>query len=406
MNFYDYYGEDFDLDFIKARLNRLLLAFSSHEGVDADYLFSSPGRSEILGNHTDHNHGKVLVAAISCDILSAVKKTDGNIIKICSDGYPSIVFSLDDLEFNPSEKGTSTALAKGVAYALKEKGFSIGGFTAYLTSNVFKGAGVSSSAAFEVLICEIFNSLYLDGKLSAVEKAIISQYSENVYFGKPCGLLDQSGIAIGSLSMLDFKTPTEPIIEKHDMLKGYTLVITNTGGDHATLTEHYAAIRLEMEEVAKFFGKATLREVDKEEFYKNIPSIRKKLSDRAILRAMHFYEENERVERAVEALKTENAQEFLKCVNESGLSSLIRLQNCSVPAEVSQPVILGIELSRRIIKDGAVRVHGGGFAGSILAIVKREETDGYVREMERVFGEENVFTAQVRPTGTCKMKTE
>ena len=403
MNFYNYYGEGFDVDLLRPRLAKLLNAFRNNEGCDADFLFSSPGRAEILGNHTDHNHGKVLVASISCDIVAAVKKTDDNTVKICSEGYSPIKFTVDDTSAKSSELGTSIALARGVAEAIKKRGLKIGGFTAYLTSNVFKGAGVSSSAAFEVLVCEIFNDLYLDGCLSPVDKAVISQFSENIYFGKPCGLLDQSGIAIGSLSYLDFKTPTSPEIAKFDMPKGYTLVITNTGGDHATLTPHYAAIRSEMEAVAGCFGKKVLREVDYQDFLQNVNTVRERVNDRAVLRAMHFFEENQRVERACNALEKGDAREFLNAVNESGLSSLIRLQNCSVPAELSQPVILGIELSRSIIKDGAVRVHGGGFAGSILAIVNSNEAEGYASSMKKVFGDDNVFTAHVRPTGTAKM---
>ena len=404
MNFNNYYGEGFDVEELRPRLSKLLNAFTNNEGSDADFLFSSSGRAEILGNHTDHNHGKVLVAAISCDIVAAVKKTDDGLVKICSEGYCPIKFNVNDTALRENEKGSSTALARGVAEAIKNRGFNIGGFTAYLTSNVFKGAGVSSSAAFEVLVAEIFNDLYLGGKLSAVEKAVISQYSENVYFGKPCGLLDQSGIAIGALSYLDFKNPTSPEIKKYDMLKGYTLVITNTGGDHASLTSHYAAIRSEMEAVANVFGKKVLREVDYQDFLQNISTVREKTNDRAVLRAMHFFEENLRVEKACEALESGDAKAFLNAVNESGLSSLIRLQNCSVPAEVSQPVVTGIELSRSVIKDGAIRVHGGGFAGSILAIVNSQEKDNYVSVMQKVFGSQNVFTAKVRPVGAQKMQ--
>ena len=403
MDFTNYYGEGYDLEVLKARLSKLLVAFEKNEGYPADYLFSSPGRAEILGNHTDHNNGKVLVAAISCDAIAAVKKADGNIIKICSEGYAPIRVDLSDTAVKPNEKGTSTALVRGVADGIKKRGLEIGGFTAYLTSNIFKGAGVSSSAAFEVLIAEIFNDLYLDGKLSAVDKAVISQYSENAYFGKPCGLLDQSGIAIGSLCKLDFETPTSPTIEKFAMPKGYSLVITNTGGDHATLTSHYAAIREEMNAVANAFGKKVLREVDYRTFFDNIASLKNTVSDRAILRAMHYYQENERVETACAALKNGDTQGFLNAVNESGLSSLIRLQNCAVPGAVSQPVITGIEVSRSIIRDGAVRVHGGGFAGSILAIVSDGEKQNYIETMAKIFGKESVFTAQVRPLGTAKM---
>ena len=269
---------------------------------------------------------------------------------------------------------------------------------------IFKGAGVSSSAAFEVLVCEIFNSLYLDGALNEVDRAVISQFAENKYFNKPCGILDQSGISIGSLCKLDFNKPTEPEITKLAPPKGYTLVITNTGGDHARLTEHYASIRSEMEEIAEYFGKKVLRDVKYSDFKSQLPTLTHRFSSRAILRAMHFYQENDRVLKAEKALLKGDNKEFLKQVNGSGLSSLVLLQNCYVPGEVSQPVVLGIELSRSIIKDGAVRVHGGGFAGSILAFVSDKELDGYVNEMKRVFGTENVFTAQIRKIGTTIIK--
>lgn len=400
MDLRDFYGDSFDKNYIEGRAAALEAEFAAGEGSLPERLFSSPGRAEILGNHTDHNHGKVLVAAISCDILAAVKRRDDGIIKICSVGYKPFEISLNDLAPKEREKGTSTALTRGVAAKLTEKYGELGGFTAYMTSDVFKGAGVSSSAAFEVLIAEIFNSLYLGGKMTAVEKAIVSQYAENVYFGKPCGLLDQSGIAIGSLSKLDFKDPKDPVIDKFPMISGYSLVITNTGGDHASLTAHYAAIRSEMESVAEYFGKKVLREVDYGDFFDSLPALRHKFSGRAILRALHFFEENERVDAAAKALDARDAKTFLKAVNESGLSSLDKLQNCAVPADESQPVILGIEISRRIIKDGAVRVHGGGFAGSVLAIVGDGEKEEYVKNMSSLFGKENVFVANVRKFGT------
>lgn len=404
MDLRNYYGDKADEKKLLARIEKVKKAFYLHEKVRPERFFSSSGRAEILGNHTDHNHGKVLVAAISCDILAAVNKTDDNVIKICSEGYLPFTVDLNDLAVKASEKGTSIALTRGVAAAIKNRGENIGGFTAYLTSSVFGGAGVSSSAAYEVLIAEILNVLYLNGKLSAVDKAVIAQYSENAYFGKPCGLLDQSGIAIGSLSALDFAVPNAPTIKKLDMIKGYTLVITNTGGSHAALTEHYAAIRAEMEQVAAYFGEKVLRDVPKEKFYSDVSGVAKKISGRAALRAMHFYDENERVDAAVAALERCDEEAFLNAVNGSGLSSLIRLQNCAVPGEVEQRVVLGIELSREIIKRGAVRVHGGGFAGSILAIVADEEVENYRAEMGRVFGKENVFAASVRPLGTAEIK--
>lgn len=398
------YGDNADLNAISERIDNLEKVFYENEKVKPDYLFSSSGRAEILGNHTDHNHGLVVVASISCDVLAWVTKTNDSIVKICSEGYEPVIVDIKDLEIKKEEFGTSNALARGVAKAIFDRGYKVKGFTAYTTSNIFKGAGVSSSAAFEVLVCEIFNSLYLDGALNEVDRAVISQFAENKYFNKPCGILDQSGISIGSLCKLDFNVPTKPEITKLNPPKGYTLVITNTGGDHASLTEHYAAIRKEMEQIAEYFGKKVLRDVDYSDFTSQLPTLTHRFSSRAILRAMHFYQENDRVLKAEQALLKGDVKTFLKQVNDSGLSSLVLLQNCYVPGEVSQPVVLGIELSRSIIKDGAVRVHGGGFAGSILAFVSDKELDGYVNEMKRVFGTENVFTAQIRKIGTTIIK--
>ncbi|MBO4262175.1 MAG: galactokinase [Clostridia bacterium] len=400
MDLKDYYGKT-SCEAEQKRIDALAEKFKQRENAAPDYIFSSPGRAEILGNHTDHNHGLVIVAAISCDILAAVKKTDDGIVRIVSEGFPDMKVDLKDTAERPEEKSTSTALIKGVANALIAKNRLIGGFTAHITSNVFKGAGVSSSAAFEVLIAEIFNFLYLDGKLSPIEKAVISQYSENVYFGKPCGLLDQTGIALGGLSELDFFVPEDPVIKQLGSIKGYSLVITNMGGDHASLTPHYAAIRKEMNAVAAHFGKAVLRDVPYEKFISDVPTLKKKFTDRAILRALHFYEENERVESAAKAILSGDNAKFLEAVEKSGLSSLDKLQNCYVPGEERQPVVLGIELSRRIIKDGAVRVHGGGFAGSILAVVSDKEAGAYAAQMKKWFGDKNVFRALVRSKGTA-----
>ncbi len=402
MDFKVLYGEHYDENERKKRYDYIADVFKTNEGTEPEYFFSSSGRAEILGNHTDHNHGKVIVAAISCDVIAAVKKTDDKVIKICSVGYAPVIVNLDDTAINPAEYGSSVALTKGVAQALKDRGYGdkLGGFTAHTTSTIFKGAGVSSSAAFEVLVSEIFNKLYLGSVLNEVDKAVISQFSENVYFGKPCGLLDQSGISIGSLCKLDFNTPTEPIITKLVAPKGYTLVLTNTGGNHAALTDHYAAIRVEMESVAQHFGKKVLRDVEYQAFMNELPVLKNKFSGRAIMRALHFYNENQRVDLAEKALAEGDTATFLKCVNESGLSSLNLLQNCYVPGDTEQPVVLGIEISRQIIKDGAIRVHGGGFAGSILAFVKDEDAKEYVDVMKSVFGDANVFTAAIRGIGT------
>ena len=397
------YGPNADLNYYEDRIEALKRTFIENEGVTPDSLFSSSGRAEILGNHTDHNHGLVMVASISCDVIAWVKATNDSIVKVCSEGYPPVIVDITDLEVKKEEYGLSDALVRGVAKAIIDRGYNIKGFTAYTTSSIFKGAGVSSSAAFEVLVSEIFNSLYLNGALNAVDRAVISQFAENVYFGKPCGLLDQSGISIGSLVKLDFNTPTKPVISQLNAPEGYTLVITNTGGDHASLTEHYAAIRKEMESIAEYFCKKVLRDVPYEEFLTKIPTLKRHFSGRAILRAIHFYNENERVLQAEKALSEGNVKKFLNAVNGSGLSSLVLLQNCMVPADVMQPVVLGIEYSRQIIKDGAVRVHGGGFAGSILAFVNDNEVDGYVSSMKKLFGNDNVFKASIRKVGTTKI---
>lgn len=386
------------------RAKQLYDYFVKKEGKKPEYILSSPGRAEILGNHTDHNHGKVMVASINCDILCFASPVSDGSITLYSEGYPPIRTTVDDDSISKEEYGTSLALVKGVCTKLRQLGYTFGGFVAYNTANIFKGAGVSSSAAFEVLICEIINLMYLDGKLDPITKAIVSQFSENVYFGKPCGLLDQSGIALGSLSKLDFNTPEKPLIRTLTAPEGYTLVLTNTGGDHAKLTPHYAAIRTEMESIAQYFGEKVLRDVDEEKFLASMPELKAKFSSRAILRAIHFYNENKRVDLAEKALDEGDSIAFLNQVASSGLSSMSVLQNCYVPGETNQPVMLAIEYSKQITKKSFFRVHGGGFAGSILAFVENSELEGYVDSMKKVFGEANVFTAQIRATGTCGYK--
>ena len=398
-----FYGKNYTQEHVD-RAKKLYDYFVKEQGNTPEYIFSSPGRAEILGNHTDHNHGKVMVAAINCDILCFASKTNDGSITLCSEGYPPIKTNVSDNQALPSEQGTSQALVKGVCTKLREMGYNFGGFIAYTTSNIFKGAGVSSSAAFEVLICEIINLMYLDGKLNAITKAVVSQYSENVFFGKPCGLLDQSGIALGSLCKLDFNCPTNPTIKTFAPPSGYTLVLTNTGGDHAKLTPHYAAIRNEMESIAGFFDKKVLREVDESEFLNNVHLLKEKFSSRAILRAIHFYNENKRVDLAEKAIESGDNLTFLKQISLSGESSATVLQNCYVPGQTEQPVLLAIELSKQITEKSYFRVHGGGFAGSILAFVHNEELEQYISTMKKVFGNANVFTAQIRATGTCGYK--
>ncbi len=394
------YGENCKIEEKIERIERLKKVFLDSENLKPTHVFSSPGRAEILGNHTDHNHGLVMVASISCDVIAVVSKRNDKIVKICSEDYPPVEIDLNDLSVRENEKGKSDALVRGVADGIAKKGYQVGGFTAHTSSNIFMGAGVSSSASFEVLVAEIFNTLYLHGKLSDIDKAVVSQYAENVYYGKPCGILDQSGISIGSLVKLDFLEPKNPTVKKLQAPKDYALVITNTGGNHTALTEHYSSIKNEMEEIAGFFGKKVLRDVSRSDFEKMLPTLKRRFNGRTILRALHFYNENDRVIKAQNALLSGDVQSFLDAVNKSGKSSLILLQNCYVPGDVKQPLVLGIELSKNFIKDGAVRVHGGGFAGSILAIVNEKEVKGYVAFMKNLFGDSNVFEASIRSLGT------
>lgn len=398
----DFYGRDEGL--FEGRRRKAEELFRSRYGKAPERLFSSSGRMEVVGNHTDHNHGKVLVSAISCDILSYVSPSDDGVVEVFAEDFQSVRFDVRDLEKKPSEEGQSASLVRGVLKAISDMGYSFGGFRAVTTSNVFRGAGVSSSAAFEVLIAEIVNVLYLGGALTPSDKARVSQYAEDVYFGKPCGLLDQSGVALGGLNKIDFLDPAHPVYEKVPPLKGYSIVMTNTGGSHAGLTSHYAAIKNEMKEVAAFFGKTVLREVTMDELTDSLPALREKVSDRAILRAYHFMEENVRVDRAVKALHRRDRQGFLAQIRKSGESSLAFLQNCYVPGSTEQPIMLALKLSEKLIHDGAYRMQGGGFAGTVLAFVKEEEVASYGEGMEKVFGKDNVFYCDIRTRGASEIQ--
>lgn len=388
----------------RLRIKKLKAQYIKNEKTEPTGVFSSSGRAEVLGNHTDHNRGKVIVAAISCDIIAVCGKRDDKIIKICSENFPAVVVDFNDISPLASEYGTSHALARGVAAAIIQKGYDFQGFTAYTNSNIFKGAGVSSSAAFELLVCEIINDFYLNSALSPMEKARIAQYAENIYFGKPCGILDQSGIALGGFNMLDFADPEKPIIEKLIPPSGYGIVITNTGGDHAKLTDHYAAIRSEMHKVAEYFGKSYLREIDKSEFLENAALLKQDLDGRPLLRALHFYNENERVDKAAAALNSGDVNVFLECVNGSGDSSLTMLQNCYVPGDTNQPIPFATQISKEFLIDGAVRIHGGGFAGTVIAFVKNEQVKEYEHLMKNIFGTNNVFLTGIRPYGTMRIE--
>lgn len=366
----------------------------------APRLFSSPGRIEILGNHTDHNGGKVLVGAIDCDTLAAVMPSAA--VNIVSDGYPSIGFEVSDLDKRADETGKSIGLVRGVMFALRDMGYNIGGFTAHITSNVFSGAGVSSSASFEMLIAEVQNALYNGGNIEPMTLAKAARFSENVYFCKPCGLLDQSGIALGGVTYIDFFG--EPVI-KHvaPALDGYEIILTNCGGDHSSLTDDYAAIKKEMNAVAMFFGKPNLSHVQEDAFYNALPALTSAVPGRAILRAAHFFSENRRVDAAHRALTCGNLDEFFKAVKESGESSYKLLQNCYVPNDPAMRIPLALMLSGRLLTDGAVRVHGGGFMGTTLTFIKKEYADNYREGMAKVFGDQNILTAHLRRAGTTEI---
>ena len=366
--------------------------------------FSSSGRIEVCGNHTDHNNGKVLCASISVDTIACVTPQEGK-ITIASIGYPVVDVDINDLTVHKEEFGKSEGLVRGVLAYYKQNGYKIGGFAASTTSDVFKGAGVSSSASFELLVAEILNVMFNDGKISAIEKAKAAHMGESEYFGKPCGLLDQSAISIGGVSYIDFKSTKEPKVEKIDWpFENLAIVITNTGGDHCNLTGEYAAIREEMEAVAKCFHAKKLRKVKEDEFYNKIASLRNEVSDRAIERAIHYFNENKRVDIAKKALQKGQEKKFIEMINQSGISSLTMLQNCFPNGAVAQPIPLGIALSKQINGVKAVRVHGGGFAGTIIAYMDTNDVQNYVNEMSKVFGKENVFHIQVRNVGACKVE--
>lgn len=392
------------LAYQKKRYVDALCKFEKHYGEGDIAVFSAPGRSEIGGNHTDHQHGEVLAAAINLDAIAIVRKKADNVVRVRSGEYPEVVIRLEDLSLKTGEKETTLSLIKGVLAGFVERGFHIGGFDAYITSDVLIGAGLSSSAAFETLIGTILSGLYNEMNVSPIAIAQIGQYAENVYFGKPCGLMDQMASSVGSLVHIDFKNPKEPIVEKVDCdieKYGYNLCITDTKGSHADLTHEYAAVPAEMKAVASYFGKEVLREVTIEDILANISDIRKKSGDRSVLRALHFVNENKRVEREVDALKNNDICEFLKAVKESGDSSYKYLQNVYANSDVEhQNVSLALLASEMfLLENGVCRVHGGGFAGTIQAFVKEEYVSEYKKNMNRIFGEGACQDLKIRKFG-------
>ncbi len=369
---------------------------------DVDF-YSSPGRIEIVGNHTDHNGGKVLCSAINFDTLATVSPRTDGIIEVKSKGYPMLRADVSAPTFSVSEIGTSNALIKGVVDYFKRSDKAVGGFSACMTSSVPKGAGVSSSSSFELVIAEILNVMYNEGKLSAIFKAKASQYAENTYFGKPCGLMDQSAIALGGVNLIDFADFENPVVEKANWaFDDLDIFVIATGGDHSDLTDDYAAIPQEMKEVASCFGAKLLHEIPADKWDRDKQNIVGKVSERAFLRAEHFFEENARVQRAVKAIDERDESAFLQVVNESGLSSRYKLQNTYSPAGKNHNLENALD---RVVKiDGVVasRVHGGGFAGTILVFAKKSES-GVKSALDVMFGHENVFKTAIRQSGATRL---
>ena len=373
-------------------------------------LFSVPGRSEISGNHTDHNFGKVLAGSINLDIIAVSSKTDDGVIRIKSKGFPEDVIDTNSYT-SPVESDffKSGALIAGMAKAFTDNGYEKGGYIAYTTSNVFKGSGLSSSAAFEVMVGNILNYFYNDGKVDNVEIAKMAQFSENVFFGKPCGLMDQMACAVGGFVNIDFENPKAPIINKIDFDlsgAGYSLCIVNTGGNHADLNDDYASVPAEMKSVAAFFGKKVLRELDKETVLNNVAALREKVGDRAILRAIHFFNENGRVDVQAEALRNKDTAKFLEYVIKSGNSSYMFLQNVFTTKNVAEQ---GLSLALCITDStlsgtgAAWRVHGGGFAGTIQAFVPHAYVEAYRSAIDSAFGDGACHVLRIRPYGAIKV---
>ena len=377
--------------------------FEACFGRPARFVFSAPGRTELGGNHTDHQLGRVLAGAVSVDTLAAVASNGEDVIRVQSEGYPLCTVSLKDLSIRPADFGSTLSLIRGVAAKITQLGHSVTGFDAYVTSRVLPGSGLSSSAAFEVLLGTVINHLDACG-LNAIQIAQIGQYAENVYFGKPCGLMDQMASSVGGIITIDFADRDNPVVEplRFDFAScGHALCIVNSGADHADLTDEYAAIPREMKAVCAFFGKEHLREVDEDEFYARLPQIRAAAGDRAVMRSMHFFEDNRRVAKQVEALKANDFARFLDLVNESGRSSWLYLQNV-VPtgSTLHQELGLSLALAARLLQGrGASRVHGGGFAGTIQAFVPLDLLDSFRAGMEAVLGEGSCQVLSIRPEG-------
>lgn len=408
--FRELYGSDpAELTKQAKRYTSLLKLFTKSFGTGQVEFFSSPGRTEIGGNHTDHNFGRVLAGAVNLDNIAVAAVNNSNVIRIESAGYKRFEVELSQLKPAKKEQFTSAALVRGICARLKELGYAIGGFDACIDGGVPVGSGLSSSASFEVLIGAIISQLFNKGKIDPIQIAIIGQYSENNYFGKPCGLMDQTACAMGGLITIDFKDPSKPVVKKINfdfVATRFALVITDTGGNHADLNDEYASLPTDMKAVAKQLGAKVLRQVTLEQIIQIIPKIRRKVGDRAILRAIHFQGDNQRVVDQVAALEKNNFKAFLGMVVDSGYSSYMYNQNIYPVNNVKeQGVSLALALSELVLKGkGAWRVHGGGFAGTIQAFVPNELLKKYISTLEHVYGAGSCHKLFIRHQGAGKVK--
>jgi len=399
-------GAQASLDRARERAVRVTESFSAHFSNGPCALYSGPGRTEIGGNHTDHQHGHVLCGSVDLDLLACAAPNGKDVIRIQSEGYPALEVALDDLPVKPEEANTSTALVRGVAAKVRELGYSLKGFDAYAVSSVLSGSGLSSSAAYETLVGNILNHLCCGGALNAVQIAEIGQYAENVYFGKPCGLMDQMGSSVGGAVAIDFADPAAPAVEKVDFdfsQSGHALCIVDTGSSHGDLTGDYADITLEMGAVAACFGKTVLRDVPEADFQAALPSLRTRCGDRAVLRALHFYADDLRAVQEAQALKAGDFAHFLALVGASGRSSAMLLQNTWSTADPRQQAIpLALAVGERLLEGtGAIRVHGGGFAGTVQAFVPNEKLEQFRTGMEALLGPGKCHILHIRPQGGC-----
>ena len=407
----DLYEDAGLVDYQKDRYAFAINKFIELYGDENVSIYSAAGRSEISGNHTDHQHGRVLAGSINLDAIGVVARQD-NVINVVSDSFNIAPIHLNDLEKKDEEEGTSEALIRGVVSKLKELGYNIGGFKAFITSDVLVGAGLSSSAAFETIIGTIIDGLYNDMSIDMVTIAKVGQYAENVYFGKPCGLMDQCACAVGGLISIDFKDTEHPVVKHVDVdfsKYDHSLCIVDTKGSHADLTDAYGAIPTEMKDVAHYFGKEFLREVDEKEFFAHLADVRAAVkNDREILRAIHFFKENARVPQIVEALNNDDFDLFKKLIKESGNSSYKFLQNVYADFDYkNQAVSAALALSEIVLGDhGVARVHGGGFAGTIQAFVENDFVVEYKSQIEKLFGEGSCHVLKVRKLGGCKVMEE